>query len=453
MSLAPETIRWFKDRRGIDQTTLEAFGIDSEDAGVTIPYPDGAVKHRATLEKVDGKHRMWFDPKAAYGQPPFLAPDFSTDGKSKIVFEGESDTMAAWQAAPSDIKPHIMGISGATAFGPRGIPDEKVEELFGEAERVFFVLDNEDPYENPEGAASVERGKQHIKDKFGRRAKFVRLPLGPQDACEFFMVYDWAAFHELMLQSLEVKRHYKRFDLDKPPPPTDWLVEGMFPAGEVVVLSADGGTGKSWFTMALALAVAGDEDEFLGLPVVKHGPVIYVDEENPGDLVSQRMHALGYETAKHSDNLEYLVYQNVDLARQKELLLEEAEGILPKLIVIESLSRVSLGVEENSNTEMTNLFRAALVPLARNSGACVVATHHTIKDGSTSRGASAIRNAADEMLAMRIPQTKAGNDRDYVNIFPDKPRRQLDRASFRIEGDMEKGEPVRLVALDRETPF
>lgn len=46
MALSDETLRWFKDRRGIDSATLEAFGIDSEGAGITMPYPDGAVKHR-----------------------------------------------------------------------------------------------------------------------------------------------------------------------------------------------------------------------------------------------------------------------------------------------------------------------------------------------------------------------------------------------------------------------
>ena len=135
MSLTPETARWFSDRRGIQRETLEAFGIETEGEGVTFPYPDGAVKHRATLDKVEvnGKlrHRMWFAPTCPDGQPPFLPPGYS-GGKRQVVWEGETDTMAAWQAAPSDMKPCVLGMGGANAFGPKGLSAERIQAAFGD---------------------------------------------------------------------------------------------------------------------------------------------------------------------------------------------------------------------------------------------------------------------------------------------------------------------------------
>lgn len=457
MSLTDTTKRWFKDRRGIEGETLEAFGIQSEGGGVLIPYPDGAVKHRATLEKVDGKHRMWYEPRAPYGQPPFLPPGYSRDGRTKIVWEGETDTMAAWQHAPPDVRPHIAGMGGANLFGDKGLPTAKIEEYFGKAERVFFVLDNEDPYEGNVAYETVERAKKQIRSKLGRKAKFVTLPGNAQDGCEFFQTYDWAAFQELMKQAAKGARHYRRLDLTQPVPPTDWLLEDLLVSGEITVLSADSGVGKSWLTMGLALATAGGLPEFLGCALKKHGRVLYVDEENPADLVVQRFDALRRGMDLPVDvmqYIEYLWYEGVDLAGEPEKLQEEALDIEPALILLDSLSRVSLGVDENSNTEMSKLFRNGLVPLARDTGASVIAAHHTPADNQGKpRGATAIKAAGDEVLSMLVPQDKQGNKKDYINLYPSKPRRQLSSVQFRILGDMESGEPVTLEPLSDNTPF
>jgi len=281
-----------------------------------------------------------------------------------LLFEGETDTMAAWQAAPPEAKHRMVGASGTNAFGPKGIPPAEIEALFGQARVVWVVLDNDNPYENPDGAASVERGWQHIKNALGKKARRVRLPSSIEDAAEFFMRYDWNAFRVLLEAAIEPVRHYPRLDLSRPTPETDWLVEDLLVRSEVTVLASDSGVGKSWLTMQLALAVAGDESNFLGLPLRRHGRVLYVDEENPGELVLQRLKALGV-TPEHMKRLDYLWYAGVDLANEPEKLMEEAEDMQPELIVLDSLSRVALGVDENSNTEMSKLFRSSLVPLAR----------------------------------------------------------------------------------------
>jgi RecA-family ATPase len=187
----------------------------------------------------------------------------------------------------------------------------------------------------------------------------------------------------------------------------DWLVDGLLVGGEVTVVSADSGTGKSWFASQLALAVAGDdEDDFLGLPLRRHGNVLVVDEENPEDLVYQRLNALGLKP-HHLNRLDYLAYTGVDLAHHPQLLLEQAIDFDPVLIVLDSLSRIAPGVEENSNTEMSALFRNAIVPLSRETGASVVVVHHTTKDGGKNpRGAGAIKAAADEAIQMVAAESR-----------------------------------------------
>lgn len=413
MSLTPETIRWFKDRRGLDQATLEAFGIESEGEGVSIPYPEGVVKHRKTLEKVDGRHVMYFDPKPPQGQEPFLSPGFQ-GGTHVIVFEGETDTMAAWQAAPSGAKSQIMGVSGSNALGPNGMTDARVQELFGDAVAVFFVFDNEDPYTQAD--KSVETGKKQIKERLGKKAKFVRLPIGPQDACEFFQSYDWAAFRELLVEANKVTYNFKALDLTTDDiPEYDWLVDNFLVKGDIGLLVGDGGTGKSELLLDLAIHMARGDDEWLGMKLDGRR-VMVIDQENPEVTVRRRLYQHGFRK-EHAENMRYVWYQHVLLDNPEQVLkmYEDVANFEPDLLVLDSLSRMHLR-NENANEEMNPLINGAIFPLARQMGVTVVMIHHVAKGGG-SRGATAIRNAVDICLDM----TKS-EDEVWRIVKPDKLR-------------------------------
>ncbi len=367
-----------------------------------------------------------------------------------ILVEGESDTMALWQALPPELrgKVSVVGLSGTGSWKER-----YARELFANAKRVFVVFDRDDPYTNPDGAASVERAWQTIRGDLGRKARRVVLPQGINDVAEFFQRYDWAAFQVLLRKAAEPKRHYPRLDLTKPVPDTDWLVEDLFVRSEATALVADGGVGKSWITMALALAVAGGDDEFLGLPVKRHGRVLYVDEENSADLVFQRLNALGMKE-RHRENLDYIWYGGVDLLNEPEKLLEEAVELEPELVVLDSLSRVTMGAEENSNTDMTKLLRGGIVPIARETGAAVIVVHHTDASGTRTRGATAIRNAADQVVSVVKAKNERGHETGSLNIFPSKPRRRGRQIQARIVGDMEVDGYVRIEGTPEEdAPF
>lgn len=400
-----------------------------------FPYGE-ARKYRKGFEKEEGR-KFWWDPPGMAGQLPFLPSDFEPRERM-ILLEGETDTMAAWQAMPEKLraKVGIVGLSGTNAWKER-----YAEELMSAAKRVFVVFDRDDPYENADAAKATEKAWLKIKADLGRKARRVVLPQGINDVAEFFQRYDWAAFEALLQEAAAPVRHYPRLDLSQPVPDTDWVVEDLLVGSEATVMAADGGVGKSFIAQALALAVSGPYEKFLGLPVMRHGPVLYVDEENSAQLVLQRMKALGYKPGKNP-SLEYLWYAAVDLANEPEKLLEEALDIQPALIVLDSLSRVAMGIEENSNTDMTKLMRQGVVPLARESGAAVLVVHHTTKEGRGSRGAGSIRNAADQELSV-VPATGTdGLPTGRLNIFPSKPRRKTRHIQAEIVGDMEKGEPV-----------
>ena len=455
---------WFEKRRGIRPETVEAFGIYTEGRDLVIPYPDGLLKRRYSVEddnpfglQKEGRRFVWKDASggpADAGQVPFLPPDF-VPRERMILCEGETDTMAVWQALKDAgllDKVGVVGLSGTGSWGAAVMGQDKygaqigpsrLEELFGEAKRVFVVFDNDDPYENPDGAASVERAWKAVRSALGRRARLVRLPQGPADVAEFFMSYDWAAFEVLLKKAAEPKRYYPRLDLTQDVPPVDWIVEDFAAGAEATGFIGDGGTGKSFIMASLALAVAGGDETWLGLPVKKHGPVIYVDEELSMQLALSRLNALGMED-RHRENLEYIWYAGVDLANEASHLYEEALEIEPALIILDSLSRVALGVDENSNTDMTKLIRSSLVPLARDSGAAVIFVHHTTKDKASARGASSIRNAADQ--AITVVEAVAGNlTTGNLNLFPSKPRREGATLQARIVGSIKDDGWVKVV--------
>jgi len=419
---------------------------------VTFTYPGGAKKFRKGFEKdEEGGRRFWWDPPTMAGQVPFLPPNFEPVERM-ILVEGETDTMALWQAIPDDLrdKVQVVGLSGTGSWRKAVAEKGGIEKLFGPAKRVFVVFDRDDPYQNPDGAASVERAWQEIRSDLGRKARRVVLPQGINDVSEFFQRYDWAAFQVLLKRASEPVRHYPRLDLSRPVPDTDWLVEDMLVSGEATAFVGDGGVGKSFLTMALALAVSGEAPSFLGLPLKKHGKVLYVDEENSAALVLQRLNALGMSD-RHRENLEYIWYAGVDLLNEPEKLHEEALDMEPVLVVIDSMSRVAIGAEENSNTDMTRLLRQGVVPIARDTGAAVVLVHHTSKDGAT-RGASAIRNAADQEIKV-VPAQSDGRPTGNLNIFPSKPRRRTKVIQARIDGDMEEDGYVRVEPAQEAAPF
>lgn len=384
---------------------------------------------------------------------PYLPPDFAPRERM-ILLEGETDTMAAWQALPDRLrdKVGIVGLSGTGSWGTAVREKGGLETLFGQAKRVFVPFDRDDPYENPDGAASVERAWQEIRGDLGRRARRIMLPQGVNDVAEFFQTYDWAAFEVLLKQASEPKRNYPRLDLLQPVPDTDWLVEDFLVSSEATVLAGDGGVGKSWITMALALAIAGGEDKFLGLKIKKHGPVLYVDEESSRELFLQRIHALGFDPKIHLPNLEVIWYRGVDLLNEPERLLEDVQEIEPALVVADSLSRVAIGAEENDNTAMTKLMRAGVIPIARDTGAAVLLTHHTDASGARVRGATSIRNAADQVIQVTKAESD-GLETGRLNIFPNKPRRRTAHISAVLEGDMEKDGRVRVNPAYEEDAF
>ena len=224
------------------------------------------------------------------------------------------------------------------------------------------------------------------------------------------------------LEVVERQRHYRPLDLFVPAPPVDWIVEGVVVGGEATLLVADGGSGKSYFALAMSLCVVAGAP-FLGRTTTQ-GRVIYVDEEGSPDLALQRLAELGAsETQKRY--LDYLNFAGVDLVNHPERLLEDALIVKPRLIVIDSHAETTKQADENSNAEMGRVWRS-MKDIARETKSAMLVIHHTNMFGS-SRGASQIRNSADQVLKMQR------NHDGSLTVFGDKQRRVVLPVKFRFQ--------------------
>ncbi|NET39903.1 MAG: AAA family ATPase, partial [Cyanothece sp. SIO1E1] len=196
--------------------------------------------------------------------------------------------------------------------------------------------------------------------------------------------------------------------LDNAPDYTNFLVPDLLTEDELFLLAAGPRTGKSLFAMTLARAVAAGET-FLGRPVTQ-GTVIYAKCEDGDGKVKEREKAQGW-----GRGLPVAWLNDFKLSEVSHLdaLTEELD---PRLIVLDTLSRVKDSSISESSAEMSQLLEP-LQGLAQRRGCCILLVHHTGKVSAenagqvdifdTIRGSSAIRAVCRGSMVI------AAGERDY----------------------------------------
>lgn len=439
----PRAARWFSTERGISEDTLTAFGVEYRENDnypgqplAHYPYPNG-TKLRANLLG-EGERKTWWDKPGVGldGVELFVPPDYEPTEVETLV-EGESDAMRLWQ----ELGPE--GRKGMQIRAISGLDNWKARYAAGyaHARRVYVLLDNDSKYANPTAAADGDRVWQQIRKDLGRKARRVLLPPGVKDVCEFFQQgFDLEAFRGLLRAAASPPFHYPALDLRADVRPTEWLLEGLLAQSELAMLWGDGGVGKSFVTMALAVAIANGEKEFLGIPLnPKNNRVLYVDQENDEQLIKLRFQQLGLKE-EAVDNLRVLWYAGVRLDANPEWLYEDVDNFDPALAVLDSYTRLHR-VSENDAGEMGVVVTEGLAPIARSLRVPTIVIHHASK-GGTARGSSDLTNAVDLAWSFTFRTDKKGNQLDTMWLTPSKPRRGQKRSiEVKIEDITPEGTP------------
>jgi archaellum biogenesis ATPase FlaH len=399
---------WFQNERGISEATLEAFGVESSsDDWVRLPYGNRERFRRMTEPRTfkwgKGEGTSLFQPQSVQ--------------KNNFAFlcEGETDTMRLYEEGIQS----VYGLPGFQTFS------EATLKPLQDYERVFVVLDNDANYNV---RTTVDQAWQRLRSVLGSKARRIILPDDVKDVCEFFDSYSLDTMRSIVKESANGNYHYKSLDLSAPPPEYEWLVKGYICKGDTTLLVGEPNVGKSWLSLSLAVSIADGTNTWLGHEVCTQGRVLYIDEENPHDVVYHRLRQLG---AENFDNMRYLHRQGVRLDRNFDKLLDEAIAYDPTMIVLDSLTRLHTK-DENNAGEMAKLFNDSINVLCRETGAAVIIIHHTNKVQSDSsyvktRGSSDIGAAVDSGLEARKQE---GNRFNLVHF---KSRRSRTGGLTRVE--------------------
>ena len=190
-------------------------------------------------------------------------------------------------------------------------------------------------------------------------------------------------------------------------PEPEWLVDGTIPKNAVGQLYGPSGGMKSFVALDIAMSVASGKN-WMGRAVAQ-GPVVYVAGEGVSGYKKRMIASLKYHGFGPGDLPDFRLADDAVQLREEPTLdhfIERVEAEFTSrslaLIVFDTQARCTVGIEENSNTEMGRVVQA-LDKIRRSTGATVLLVHHTGKKGGDDRGASAVKGA----VSFQIRQTKS----------------------------------------------
>lgn len=216
------------------------------------------------------------------------------------------------------------------------------------------------------------------------------------------------------------------------------LVKGFINKKSITVFVGDAGVGKTSLALYMASSISLGR-EFLGMRV-KQVPTMYIgldmDDDGIGLLIDQISHGIAknfddYLNIITDTNFSYYtseVFEEAgvpfpDFFNPNEGMKDIEKAIREKgaeLCVIDLFSDVSGNAEENSNTDMTTVFKN-IKGLRNKTGCAFILLHHTGKDQNRNgRGGSAIKGQTDNLYY--ITKDGSANDDTALKIESVKSR-------------------------------
>ncbi len=184
--------------------------------------------------------------------------------------------------------------------------------------------------------------------------------------------------------------------------PPSWIVKGVLPDAELIVLFGESGSGKSFMALDLAATIA------RGLPwrgrKVKKGRQVYIAAEGAGGF---RNRLRAYAAAHELDlsTLDLGVIKAAPNFMVKDDALDVCKAIIAggpvSVVWVDTFAQVMPGANENAGEDVGKALQHCK-GIHKATGAVVVLVHHAGKDSSKgARGWSGLRAAADAELEVR----------------------------------------------------
>lgn len=179
--------------------------------------------------------------------------------------------------------------------------------------------------------------------------------------------------------------------------PPEYIVDGLIEHRALSCIIGAPGTGKSLVAIDIACSIVTGQ-RWQGRKVIPQR-VLYL----PGEGMSGAVQRIKAWELAHNLNVgqDLLVGDSIiQLAAEKEAWAEVAQFIVRHrvgLIIFDTFARMSLGIDENSATEVGKAVRR-FDQIRELTNAGVLVVHHTGKNGESARGSSALNGALDSEI-------------------------------------------------------
>lgn len=178
--------------------------------------------------------------------------------------------------------------------------------------------------------------------------------------------------------------------------PAPWIVKGVLPQAELGLIIGPPGSGKSFFALDLALAIATGAP-WCGLKV-RQGRVAYIAAEGTGGFANRVKAALRQQDLDPT-TAPLSILPSAPNFMDKADVVDVAKSIVhhggAEVIFIDTYAQVTPGADENSGKDMGKAL-ALCKGLHRATRALIILLHHVGKDASKgARGWSGLAAAAD----------------------------------------------------------
>ena len=374
-----------------DHPYLKRKGIQAHGARITgdgrliVPLfdKDGAL---ATLQYIDSEGGKLYHPGGEAGGKFWMVGSLDEPG---VIYVAEGFATAATIHETTG-RPCVATYSASSLVPVTG----SLRDMFGIGQDIVIVADHD-----KHGVG--QKYADQASAKFG--ARVIIPPIEGMDANDYAQAgHDLVGLLVQQTGSAVIDKLQVVFgdqlgsDYEAP----DELVEGLMTIGSSVVVYGDSNSGKTFWALSVATAIASGEDCY-GRKT-DPGLVVYLASEAPSSIRS-RMQAIKKFHGCSLENLAMVpvpmnfyagdqdAHDVIELVRA----IEVAKNKPVRLIIGDTLARMSAGANENSGEDMGPVM-ARFDQVATATGAAMMIIHHNGKDAARgARGWSGIRAHID----------------------------------------------------------
>jgi phage/plasmid primase-like uncharacterized protein/KaiC/GvpD/RAD55 family RecA-like ATPase len=368
-------------RKGIQTHGVRITG----DGRLMVPLYDQEGK-LSTLQYIDEDGGKLYHPGGKSGGKFWMVGTLDEPG-TLYVAEGFATAATIYETTS---RPCIVAYSASSLVPVTA----SLREMYGENQDIVIVADHD-----KHGVG--QRYGDQASAKYG--ARVVIPPIEGMDANDYVQAgHNLAALLTQQTGTSVIDKLKVVFgdqlgsDYEAP----DELVEGLMTIGSSVVVYGDSNSGKTFWALSVATAIATGSDCY-GRKT-DPGLVVYLASEAPGSIRS-RMQAIKKYHGCDLENLAMVpvpmnfyngdqdAHDVIELVRA----IEQIKGQRVRLIIGDTLARMSAGANENSGEDMGPVM-ARFDQVATATGAALMIIHHNGKDAAKgARGWSGIRAHID----------------------------------------------------------